>query len=141
MMSNRNSIIFLLLAIAAISSACNGSKQAAAEEGPSVWMETDPIQCLGNPWEEDWLSKQGREYGDYPIGNPRIVEKEEMEIIMDYFKGKGVTVYEVSSKPYPEDMAVCDACTCPAGYTLYLRVPEKQSSILEDFRFTQSDKP
>lgn len=141
MISSKISTIALLLVFAAISTACNGSKQVATEEAPSVWMETDPIQCLGNPWEEDWLSKEGREYGDYPKGNPRIVEKQEMEIIIDFFKRKGVSVYEVNSKSYPEEMAVCDACTCPAGYTLYLRVPESQAEKLEGFKFTRSSNP
>ena len=33
------------------------------EEG-QVWVSIDPIQCLGNPWEQDWLLTH--EYDEYP---------------------------------------------------------------------------
>lgn len=141
MVSIRTSIFTLLIAVAAFSTGCGSSKKSATEDPTSVWMETDPIQCLANPWEEDWLSKPGRDYGDYPIGNQRVVEEPESEIIRDFFKRHGITVYEVISKPYPDDMAVCEACTCPAGYTLYLRVPLSDTEKLSTFNFVALSKP
>ena len=31
-----------------------------------TWVAIEPIQCLGNPWEQDWLDNNNGEYDAYP---------------------------------------------------------------------------
>lgn len=102
-----------------------------------VWMSTDPIQCLGNPWEKDWISQPGNKYENYPVGHPAKIEKEEVEIIKGYFNKKGIYLAAVESKPYPDNAIVCDACECPVGYTLLVKIPENLSEKLLGMGFNQ----
>jgi len=71
------------------------------------------VQCLGNPWEQDWLESQGNDYSAYPKG-------QEAEVITDYYEKQGVTVFDVRSEPKYE--VVCMACSCPRGDVLKLEV-------------------
>jgi len=82
-----------------------------------TWVATTPIQCLRNDWEKDWLSHPGHEYGDYPRDFSR-----QLEIIRDYYDAQGVDVRDGTIEDW--NTAVCAACTCAAGYTLYLLVPD-----------------
>lgn len=78
-----------------------------------AWVAIEPIQCLGNPWEQDWLASHHGDYGSYPRDNP-------FQIIKDYYRRQGVVVYEAATQARYE--VVCLACSCPEGYTLYLEV-------------------
>ncbi len=92
--------------------------------GPELhkrWVATEPIQCLGNPWEQDWLKSHDGDYASYPKDPTRPgLEPEEIEIIKDFYRRQGVVVFEVDTRP--KYLAVCAACLCPEGHTLYLRV-------------------
>ena len=73
-----------------------------------AWVEIDPIQCGGNPWEL-WQQEQGVAY-----------DKSEIDIIKDYYREQGTEVFEVKSKQTHE--IVCEACSCPRGDTIYLLI-------------------
>lgn len=99
-----------------------------------VWVATEPIQCLGNPWERDWLESHGGDYSLYPKdpATPGL-EPEEFEIIQDYYAGQGVEVIEAqTASKYP---AVCAGCACPEGYTLYLLVRAEDLQQMIDFGY------
>ncbi len=102
-----------------------------------VWMKTEPIQCLGNPWEKAWLEAHRGAYDEYPNGHPRRVEEEEKRIIRDFFESQGIHVLKVEAVPFPDDAMVCEACDCPQGYTLYILTDKEGAEKLEQFGFRE----
>ena len=102
-----------------------------------LWAKTDPIQCLWNPWEKDWQKKHDNNYSVYPrdMYTPWL-EKEEIEIIKNYYEQQGVKVFDIRAITFTEKEGyvngVCEACDCPQGYTLYLLISEKDvDTIIE----------
>lgn len=84
-----------------------------------TWVEIDPIQCLGNPWEVDWLESHNMNYSSYFYENKTwVIEK--------YYKKQGITILGIQSVTFTgkfgEPMTTCLACHCLAGYRLYLSV-------------------
>ncbi len=91
---------------------------------PNSWVEIDPIQCLGNPWEIDWL----KDNDDYPRDVHTLeLEQGEEDIIKEYYLKQGVSILKVESE-WTHDI-VCEACSCPQGYTLYLLVSDVDKMI------------
>lgn len=121
-------------------SSCRAPQSNGNKVDNGVWMETDPIQCLGNPWEMDWLENNPSAGGNYPKGKPRIIENVESGIILAFFSGKGAVITDIKSEAYPKNTMVCDACTCTDGYTLYLYVNEENAPILKRFNFSLSER-
>jgi hypothetical protein len=78
-----------------------------------TWVAIDPIQCMGNPWEREWLEEH--EWELYP----RELE-DKLPIIVDYYQRQGFRIFD--SRILVTYGAVCLACSCPAGYTVYLQV-------------------
>jgi len=106
----------------------------SVNSGMHVWVATEPIQCLENPWERDWLESHNWDYSNYPKdpGTPGL-EPAEFEIVQKYYAGFGV---EVSDKATQSKFdAVCAACTCPEGHTLYLKVRDEDASQMLEFGF------
>jgi len=110
-------VIWALLALFTIS--CN--RDFATLQPDPVWMATEPIQCLGNPWELDWLESHNWNYSGYPKDTTTPgLEPEEFAIIRDFYNRRGVTVFK--AKTVQKYDTVCATCSCPAGHTLYLKV-------------------
>ena len=60
---------------------------------------------------------------DYPSG-------QEDDIIKAYFKREGVIIYALEKKKTKKD--VCEACTCPRGDTLYMKIDKnKQNQMIQ----------
>jgi hypothetical protein len=97
-----------------------------------VWATTDPVQCLGNPWEVDWL-KSNKEY-------PRD-DGQTKAIIKDYYSRQGVTVFDVQYVDSPPGTVVCLACSCPAGYTLYIQIDGNSVEKMEALGYKVSEGP
>ena len=103
------------------------------EEG-KTWVEIDPIQCFGNAWEIDWIQSHDGNSSAYPRDTHTPgVDPEEIEIIKDYYGRQGVTIYYVKTAVTYE--TVCEACTCPQGYTLYLLVDDSNVDKMLDFGY------
>jgi len=114
------------------------SSQQGGEEG--VWLSTKPIQCLGNPWEKDWLAANDNDYSAYPIGDPRIIEVPEKAIITAFFARQEIDILDIESEPFDDDVMVCDACHCPQGYTLKINVSKEDAEKLSaEFGFSFID--
>ena len=94
---------------------------SACEGGPGIfypgrtWVATDPIQCLGNPWEVDWLVRNEYNYQGYP----RSLDSQYV-IIRTYYARLGVEAADILSV-HKYDIT-CDACSCARGDVLYLSV-------------------
>ena len=91
-----------------------------------TWVAIDPIQCMLNPWEQEWLEEHPGEM--YPL------ELEEMlPIIIDYYERLGIRV--IDSEIYWTHNEVCLACTCAAGYTVYFLVRKWDVGRMLDLGF------
>ena len=87
----------------------------------SVWVAIEPTQCLTNAWEADWLAHHDDDYAAYPKDYSRPgLEPEELAIIKDYYARQGVVVRAGATAPKYE--AICAACSCPEGHTMFLLV-------------------
>jgi hypothetical protein len=87
----------------------------------TTWVEIDPIQCLGNPWEQDWLESHNNDYASYP-------RDDEFEVIKDYYEKQGIAIFDVKSERKYE--IVCEACSCPRGDSLSLLVSDSDVGVM-----------
>lgn len=91
-----------------------------------AWVAIDPIQCMGNPWEREWLEKHPGEL--YPL------ELDDMlPIIIDYYERQGIRI--VDSRILWTHNSVCLACSCPAGYTVYFLVSRRDVQMMLELGF------
>jgi len=112
----RASTLLVASAFLALLSSCEGGPGGGGFLLPGqTWIATDPVQCLTNPWEEDWLSRDSNVYQDYP----RAIDSQ-LAIVRDYYARMGVEIAEAIS--IAKYNVTCDACSCPRGDALYLRV-------------------
>jgi len=91
--------------------------------GDEIWVATEPVQCLSNAWERDWLDRHGNDYSSYPLD-----PDSQLAIIRNYYSGFGVKVGAIISVPRYD--VVCLACSCPRGDTLYLEVDEEGAETM-----------
>ena len=96
--------------------------------GQRVWVAIEPVQCLGNSWERDWLAKHDQNYSGYPRGR-----EGEFAVIKAYFENVGIPVHALASRP--KYTIVCCACSCPRGDTLYLLVNAQDVPRMTDMGF------
>jgi len=103
-------------------------------------MSIAPIQCLGNVWEQDWLASHDNDYGAYPrdLSKPGLEEEEKL-IIRSYYQRQGVFINEFATTEW--DGAVCLACSCPQGYTMFVLVAEVHEETMSDLGFVSNDSP
>lgn len=112
---------FLFCAILLFSFSCD-----KGSEKELVYI--DPIQCLGNPWDAEWLESHDVE--DYPQ-----TESGRLQIFTDYYEKQGVTMFDVYSKWVYN--ATCDGCNCPTGERYYCSVDESDVGFLLESGFSQ----
>jgi len=126
--------IVVLALLVLFASSCN-REDSILPEPDRVWVAVEPIQCLGNPWERDWLETHAWDYSGYPK-DPTTpgLEPQEFEIIRDFYDRHGVSVFEAETAQKYD--VVCAACSCPEGHTLYLlvRVGDVQQMIEFGYR-------
>lgn len=109
------------------------------KEDGKTWVQIDPVQCLGNPWEVDWLRSYDNNYSAYPREiHTSELEQEEIQIIKNYYKKQGIIIFDVKSKWTHE--IVCEACSCPKGNTLYLLVSDSDIDKMLRFNYKVSSK-
>ena len=110
------------------------------DEASQTWMSIAPIQCLGNPWEQDWLASHDEDYESYPAdpSTPGL-ESSEKVIIRNYYAQLGVRIEKLNSKQLDE--AVCLACSCPAGYTMFALIDDVAKDRMLELGFAPSMAP
>lgn len=109
-----------------------------SDESNDTWMSISPIQCLGNPWEQDWLASHDDDYESYPADPSKPgLEPGEKAVIRKYYEGQGVRIIQLDSKQW--DGAVCLACSCPAGYTLLASVDMVDRKRMLELGFSDTD--
>ena len=133
------SITSILLISVALFVSCIGDDLHDDWRGGTVWVSTWPIQCLGNPWEQDWIDSHGGDPADYPADpNTAGLDPEEIEIIKNYYQSQDITIIDV--KDADAGVGVCTACSCPAGYILYLKVYVADVGKMEELGY-KKDMP
>jgi hypothetical protein len=84
----------------------------------ATWVSIEPIQCLGNPWEEDWLRSNNASAFAYPREWTA-----QRQIIIDYYSGLGIHIID-ARRETPDNAIRCTACSCGAGYFVFLQVSD-----------------
>ncbi len=103
---------------------------APATESARAWVATEPVQCLTNPWEADWVATHP--YENYPRDLetwPRQLTDAEIAIITDYYARDDVRVFDTATAE--KSRTICAACDCEEGHTLYLLVRESDVKTME----------
>ena len=111
---------FLICSVAVLAGCESGENSPLGVESPAEWVAIDPIQCHGNPWEADWIAQHpGEPYPDDPGKEP--FNDKVRDIVEAYYAQKGIEILDAQGVIWPPG-GLCDACSCPAGWTLYLLV-------------------
>jgi len=99
------------------------------DEDGRIWMSIDPVQCLGNEWEQDWLEHTGNNYEVWTD----LSEAEQLEIFKVFYEGQGVIIHELDvTYPYED---VCLACSCPRGDRIHILVDAGNLEQMLDWGF------
>lgn len=114
--------------------ACDSSDVVKLDFTRDTWVALTMRQCLGNPWERDWLNQDGNEYSEYPIDI-----NEQTEIARDYYYRQEIELIDL--KMCFTGVCACTACSCCSGYTLWLYVPDKYLDTLIDLGYRKEDPP
>lgn len=95
----------------------------------SVWLQVNPVQCGGNPWE------QVTSKGD---GMDPIYPTSEHLAIDNYFEDQGIDLLEIGLVYPPTPLPVCKACTCPRGDAVLVRAQAADAAkLVAKYGFTQ----
>jgi len=127
-------VLLLIFFLLALLPGCSSDNPVDPDQPTSVWMAYTMRQCLGNPWERDWLSRDGNEYDDYP----RDINAQ-TEIARDYYQRQEIEI--LYAKIFKTAPCRCLACSCCSGYALWLKVPSELEDILIDLRFRNEFPP
>lgn len=115
-------LLSIILFLGFISQACN-------EEENREWVTIDPIQCMENTWEHDWLANNNDDYELYSS----FSDDERLQIFEQYFENLGIAIYKLD-QTYPYD-AVCAACSCPRGDRIHCYIDESDIDQMLSFGF------
>ncbi|MBN1275353.1 hypothetical protein JXA12_03605 [Candidatus Woesearchaeota archaeon] len=130
-------IMFTLLLGMILMAGCVNQGLDLPNEDGKTWVQIDPVQCLGNPWEVDWIGSHDDDHSAYPGDvHTSELEQEEVQIIKGYYQEQGVTIFDVRSEWTHE--VVCEACSCPQGYTLYLLVSDSDVDKMRELGYEVS---
>jgi hypothetical protein len=119
-----SAVLFLSLSARA-EVAVSTDTMAIPDRGTHVWAIAEPLQCLANAWEKDWIAKHKKQADKYPI-------REERAIIKEFFTRKGIRIADMRlSKGGP----TCASCECPRGDKLFLLIEANDAQALEPYGF------
>ncbi|MBU0473790.1 MAG: hypothetical protein KKF62_06460 [Bacteroidetes bacterium] len=103
--------------------------QACKEDANRQWVTIDPIQCMGNTWEQDWLEKNNDDYELYS----KFTDTKKLQIFEQYFENLGILIYKLEQS-FPYD-ATCAACNCPRGDRIHCYISENDIDQMLSFGF------
>lgn len=90
--------------------------ETISEDENEVWVVINPIQCLGNPWETDWLENNNLDYSAWAEKSAAS----KIVVFVNYYENQGISVLEVQQTFSDNDY--CSACTCPRGDSIHCLV-------------------
>ena len=106
-----------------------GLVSAKAPPADRVWVAIHPVQCLDNPWEQDWLATHHNRAWKYP-------RQKESAILRAYFRKNGIQILELMVKPYQQSEPICRTCNCARGDTLLLLIRAEDSPRMGRWGYT-----
>jgi hypothetical protein len=92
-----------------------------------IWVEIDPIQCMGNPWEKDWWDSHDEYYSRDHL--------EQIGVIKNYYEKQDIEIFDARIGTWGGEIAVCEACDCSDGYTLYLLISESDVDTMVNLNY------
>ena len=95
-----------------------------------IWVFIDPLQCLGNRWEQAWLEKHDYDYDSYPTS-----ESERLAILEEHYQNQGIEIYDIEHEWILE--TVCGACSCLKGDRIHCLIDESDVEQMSDWGFTE----
>ena len=98
--------------------------------GETVWLSIDPIQCLGNPWEQAWLLTH--DYADYPKS-----EAGRVAIFKDFYISQGLVIHTAEIERVSDGVRTC--CRCWNGERYFILIDEADEGAFLDLGFERSD--
>ncbi len=104
-----------------------------------VWVQIDPIQCRGNPWEQGW-QPIGDESGTVAQRLITLLDRTaELKHVREYYNSGGITIFDARFEAPEQSVATCQGCACPRGDTLYLHVGEQdvQRMVERGYRISE----
>ena len=115
------SLLWMLLVSCALPFSCQ-------EREDLRWVSTDPIQCLGNSWEQDWLAQHDNDFSQYPRD-----EAGRLRIFREFFEEQGVNIHKIEvTFPYN---GTCNGCACPRGDRISSLIDEAALPIMLEWGF------
>ncbi len=115
-------LLSIILFLGFISQACN-------EEENREWVTIDPIQCMGNTWEQDGLENNNDDSELYV----KLSDSERLQIFEQYFEKLGIEINKLE-QTFPYD-ATCSACSCPRGDRIHCYINESDIDQMLSFGF------
>jgi hypothetical protein len=106
-----------------------------------TWLELDPLQCGSNPWETNWDSVQSNLTNacQAVCSQPDAPGCPVSCLVTAYYQSIGITIHSFGhldfKTKFGKDIELCEACTCPAGYTIYVRVADEDVSRMQALGF------
>jgi len=117
-------LIISLLVLLFTTISCNN--HSADSEENEIWVYIDPIQCLSNPWEQEWLENHNNDFDAYN----QLSEAEKQTVFVDYYGDLGIDIYDFyKTEPYE---SACSACVCPTGERYHCLIDESDQQSLID---------
>ena len=101
----------------------------SCEQEDREWVIIDPIQCMGNPWEQAWLEKNNYENELWR----EMGEQEKLDVIEKYYEDREIDIYKIK-RTVPYD-ATCDACGCPRGDRIHCYIDENDVDQMLEWGF------
>jgi hypothetical protein len=117
----------------------DGESDLSGAVGPGTgvvavrWPEQ---QCLGNPWEQDWLTSEGATAEEYPAA-----ESDRLAIFEDYWRAQGLLVFQPSVIPAPEGQVNTGSCEDDTGRQFEALLPEGQLDEALTAGFSEAPAP
>ncbi|MBL7057944.1 hypothetical protein ISS03_01280 [Patescibacteria group bacterium] len=109
-----------------------------------IWLEMNPIKCLGNPWEFEWLKAHPSNYANYPKEQLDKIDEDEIVILKDHYKNNNLKIKNVKSISFTDlnnqSLQTCEICSCPQGYTLYVLVDFNDAKKMLELGWNKSNK-
>lgn len=110
-----------------------GDRVVAPVGGDATEVAYDPIQCQGNPWEEDWLLAHPND-----PNAQEYVKAHDLSLFKAYYEREAdVEIFEVKKETVHQ--AVCLACSCPRGDRLTVTVAAEDVAKLLEMGFKNGE--
>jgi hypothetical protein len=95
-----------------------------------AWVIIRPVQCLGNPWEKQWLTEHKNKADKFP-------RNRQFRLMRNYFAKKGIPILEMRVKTYKQGDPVCQACECPRGDEVYVMIQADDAPKMVNLGYTE----